>query len=462
MTSSASAATKTADSTIPLEVDQFPNSLIIEPRNPVTYESTLTPGLEKGELYLINFENELAKGKAARDPASYYAKAPTPTPPSHRPRVTVANKDESTTGEATLSNVYTAPERDYIYLIMRSSHDGGRTWSEPWEMRDRMGERVQGNHQSVFRTKSGKLGMVYNDHKLFPGGHPTRDGGSGMMFRQSSDEGRTWSDPVVVYRMHAMCCSGHTIVLESGRIVAPAYRWISFDETVASEADNYMSFSFTVVSDDEGKSWQPSYSELFVCNYRVCYGLGEPTVVPLGDGRLLMDLRSEHGRRYQSFSEDDGITWQRPQRVLQLASSSVPSIIRRMPTGELLLIWNQATRGEILKGLHRARLSCAVSKDEGETWENFRNLESLDDETIIPPQPPDILEIIEQREDYFYYQPSNTDRYHRAPGVLRVCYPDVQFVGDEAVIVYDYGWGVCGVSTTGTKVRTVPLDYLRG
>jgi hypothetical protein len=38
----------------------------------------------------------------------------------------------------------------------------------------------------------------------------------------------------------------------------------------------------------------------------------------------------------------------------------------------------------------------------------------------------------------------------------------VQFVGDEAVFVYDYGWGTCGISMTGTKVRTIPLDYLRG
>ena len=440
----------------PLEVDQFHHDLIIEPRNPVTYEMTLAPGGTDGELYVIGFEYELAKGKEAKPPDAYKAKPPQNSPPSSN-----AAQDEAATGEADLSTVNTAPQRDYIYLTMRSSTDGGRTWSEPWDMLDRAGERVQGNHHSVFRMKSGKLGLVYNDHKLFPGGHPTRDVGSGMMFRESTDEGRRWSDPVVVYPMHATCCSGHALVLDSGRIVAPSYRWISFDETVASEGDNYLSFSFVVVSDDEGRTWQPSLSELFVCSYRVCYGLGEPAVVPLRDGRLLMDLRSEHGRRYRSFSKDNGITWERPQPVHQLASTSAPVSLRRMPTGELLLIWNQGSRGEILKGLHRHRLSCAISTDEGETWKNFRNLESLDDETVIAPLPPDWVEIIEQREDYWYYQPSNTDRYIRAPGVLRICYPDVQFVGDEAVIVYDYGWGTYGRSMTGTKLRTIPLDFLR-
>lgn len=436
----------------PLDVDRFPYHLVIEPRNPVTYEMTLTPGAEEGELYLIGFEYELAKGQWAKDASEYVSKPPGTSP----------QNAETTTGEADLGTVNSAPQRDYIYLTMRSSTDAGRTWGEPWDMRDAAGERIKGNHQSLFRMSSGRLGMVYNDHELFPNGHPTRDAGSGMMFRSSEDAGRTWSDPVVVFHMHAMCCSGHAIVLDSGRIVAPSYRWISFDETVSSEADNHMSFSFVMVSDDEGLTWKHSLSELFICNYKVCYALGEPTVLPLRDGRLLMDLRSNNGRRYRSFSRDDGLTWERPRPVLQLSCTSAPSCLRRLPSGEILIVWNQGARGEILKGLHRHRLSCAISRDEGETWEKFRNLESLDDETVIPPLPADWMEVIEQREDYWYYQPSNTERYHRAPGPLRVCYPDVRFVGDEAVFVYDYGWGVYGPSMTGTKVRTIPLDVLRG
>lgn len=440
---------KAAATGSPLEVDSFPSSMIIEPRNPVTYEMTLTPGPTERELYVIGFEYELA---GHLDPGAYVAKPPR----------TPSRSNDAPTGEADLSTVDTAPQRDYIYLTMRSSADAGRTWSEPWEMRDAAGARVKGNHQSVFRMNSGRLGMVYNDHEHFPHGHPTRDAGSGMMFRSSSDEGRTWSAPVVVFSQHAMCCAGHALVLDSGRIVAPSYRWISFDETVASEADNHLSFSFVMVSDDEGRTWRHSLSELFVCRYRVCYALGEPAVLPIGDGRLLMDLRSEHGRRYQSFSDDLGLTWKRPEPVLQIASTATPACLRRMPTGEILMVWNQGSRGEILKGLHRHRLSCAISRDEGRTWESLRNLESLDDETVIPPLPADWHEIIEQREDYWYYQPSDTDRYHRAPGPLRIAYPDVQFVGDEAVFVYDYGWGTCGISMTGTKVRTIPLDYLRG
>jgi len=327
-------------------------------------------------------------------------------------------------------------------------------------MRDRNGECIRGDHNTVLRLPDGDLGLVYSEQKLFPSGHPGRCGGSGMMFRRSSDEGRTWSDPVLVYPLHALCCAGHALVLSTGRILAPAFRWISHDATGASESFNApsVSFSFAVFSDDLGESWQPSLSELFVSYYRAAYDLEEPTVVELPDARLLMDLRSQLGRRFRSYSSDQGLSWSRPE-PLPIASSYTPSIIRRMPTGDLLMIWNQISRQEILNGFHRHRLSTAVSRDQGATWENFKNLESLDDVTVVKPPPADRIEVLEQWEDYGYYQPSNTKRYHRSPGVLRICYPDVIFVGDEALICYDYGSGILTDQCHGIKLRAIPVDY---
>ena len=42
---------------------------------------------------------------------------------------------------------------------------------------------------------------------------------------------------------------------------------------------------------------------------------------------------------------------------------------------------------ETLQGLYRHRLSWAISKDEGLTWQNHKNLESLDDVSYIEPTP---------------------------------------------------------------------------
>ena len=402
------------DSTDPLDVDRFFHAVVVEPTTPPTWEATVVAGREEGEVHLVGIKTHVAE---------------------------------------------TSPKGDYLYLRMKTSRDGGRTWGDFCELKDRAGGPVHGFHQSVFRMQSGRLGVVYNDTRLFPGGTPGRDLESGMMFRSSNDEGRTWSDPVVVYPYHAMCCSGRVVVLDSGRILAPAYTWLSHLITVESEARDNFSYSFVLISDDEGMTWRKSYSEVFLRRGLVAYHMGEPTVVALKGGRLLMDLRSDLGRRYFSYSEDDGVSWTKPAGM-PIASGCTPAIIRRMPTGELLMIWNQVSRMESLRGHHRHRLSCAVSGDEGQTWENFKNLESLDNETVIPPPPADRYEAVDPTEDYAYLQPSDTDRYVRSPGVLRVCYPDVAFIGDEAVIVYDYGFGTVGDHVAGTKLRVIPLDYL--
>ena len=413
------------NSEAPLDVDRFFNSVVVEPHTPPRAEATLVLGKEQGQVYLANYE------------------------------VYVAD---------------TSPKGDYLYLVMKESKDAGRTWSEPWKMRDLQGERIQGFHQSVFRMKSGKLGMIYNDTKgmrendtkLFPGGIPGRDLESGMMFRESTDEGRTWSDPGVVHPFHAMCCAGHAIVLASGRIVAPTYTWISHHATVASEAEDNFSYSWVIISDDEGKTWCSSHSQIFVNRGHISHSAGEPTVVALTDGRLLMDVRTVLGRRYFCYSEDEGMCWSKA-KATEVGSGSTPAMIRRMPTGELLMVWTQVSWIESLRGYHRHRLSCAISSDEGQTWEKFKNLESLDNETVVKPPAADCFDSIEAPpEVYGYHQPSDTDRYHRAPGVLRICYPDITFIGDEALIVYDYGYGTLGNRVSGMKLRVIPVDYLRG
>lgn len=395
----------------PLEVDQFFSSLVVPPQKPGISEATLCRG----------------------------------------------TGDDVTMVLQTLDEVCYAEQADpFIFSINSSDH--GRTWGPRHKFVDAQSELVRGHHITMLRLRSGRLGLVYASSSV-PEARSGRDGGTA--FRTSDDEGKTWSEPVVIEPHFGICTSGHAMVHSSGRIVVPIYKWISNVAGGEAESCNAPSFSYcwVCVSDDEGKTWQKSLSELFVSHYRAAFDLEEPNAVELKDGRLLMHLRSQVGRIYRSYSDDSGISWSRPE-PLPIAASYTPSILKRIEsTGDLLMVWNQVSRQEILTGLHRHRLSCAVSKDEGETWENFKNLESLDDLTVVTPPPDDRLEVMEQWENYGYHQPSNTDRYHRAPSVLRICYPDVAIVGDDAVIVYDWGEGIHG-DTHGIKLRAVPVSWL--
>ena len=392
-----------------LDADRFFWSLPIEPRVPGRLESTLCQG-HNGQVYLVYYE------------------------PAER-----------------------IEGRRNHPIKIRVSDDRGRTWSEPRTLVDTSGKPVCGAHITMMRLKSGKLGLVYASHEV-PEIRVGRDGGT--EFRVSGDEGRTWSEPVVVEPRFGFVCSGHAIVHSSGRIILPMLRWLSPDPTGESESFIAPAFTYTwmCVSDDEGKTWQKSLSELFIGHYRTNYDFDESTPIELTDGRLLLHARTQLGRIYRSFSKDEGISWSFPE-PLPFAAGNTPCSMRRIPaTGDILLIWNQISRQEILSGYHRHRLSVAISRDEGQTWQNFKNLESLDDTTVVTPPPMNRLEVLEMWEDYGYYQPANTKRYHRAPGVLRICYPDATILGDEAIIVYDWGAGVLG-DKLGTKLRAVPISW---
>ena len=399
----------------PLDVEQFFKLDILEPAQPGHVEPLILEGQRDGQLWFV------------------------------------------------FSEIYTD-----LSIHFKASDDAGRNWHEQWPALDAAGDAVRGFHISVLRLKSGRLGMIYSESNE-EYGHPGREAHSMVHYRTSDDQGRTWSDPVLVDTQHSCCCTGHAMVLSSGRLLAPVFRWIS--PLPGGEAEDWnpdsdgvpsptFSYSFTLVSDDEGKTWKRSQSELFISVNRAAWDLEEPTVVELEDGRLLMVLRAGMGRMYKSYSSDDGLSWTRPAAV-HVAAANAPAAIRRMPsTGELLMVWNQASRQEIVSSRCRIRLSCAISKDEGQTWENFKNLESLDDVTEITPPPASDTTACVPYEVYGGLQPEPAERYHRAPGALRVCYPTVAFAGDEVAITYDLGGGVC--EGMGARLRVIPQEWFRG
>ncbi|MFH0964027.1 MAG: sialidase family protein [Planctomycetota bacterium] len=363
--------------------------------------------------------------------------------------------------------VYTKFGEDPPPIMIKVSTDAGRTWGEERPLTDAGGKKITGFHTSIVRMRSGKLGMIYSTQ--YPGvGHPGRESGTLVTFRTSADGGKTWSEPAIVDDNFACCTTGHMVALSTGRVVAPAFRWVSPIPTndaegwvlSSNEPSPTLSYSFAFVSDDEGKTWRKSLSELFVSVRRAAFDLEEPTVVELKDGKLLAHLRSEVGRIYRSYSPDGGLSWTRPEG-LPIAASYTPQILKRLPgTGELLMVWNQISRQEIVTCLHRHRLSCAISRDEGKTWENFKNLESLDDVTVVTPPPMGETMALQPYESYGYRQPQpGLWRYHRAPGILRICYPTVAFARDEALVAYDIGEGSLGNGVHGARLRAIPVGW---
>ncbi len=353
----------------------------------------------------------------------------------------------------------------------RTSSDGGRTWSKPKSF----GPDVKGT--GIFRLDSRALALVA------PAGYA-----QGNMWL-SRDEGETWVDAGHITTPGGPVFElGDTMIqLGEGRLL---YCW-DYDmsgnhpdiepsaksegtwkgKLYATETHQHRPEFFAAGfswSDDEGATWE--YAK-FGNMPNVLMGwfdfkgqpngmaginpVGESSIAELSDGRVLLFGRSVVGRLVYSHSTDRGESWS-ALRPNALASSGSPPRLRRIPgTDDLLCIWNQVSGEEIRRGYRRGRLSAAISKDRGATWENFKTIEvseGLADVARIEPEPE--IQMVRARKDVGTL-PDGYTFYH---------YANVCFASQNVYIMYSRGYPTMGVaekllSKQERVLRIYPLSW---
>ena len=346
----------------------------------------------------------------------------------------------------------------------RISDDDGVTWGEPKPLRTQM--RCEG----LIRLASGALAAwgTRGDHWSTTSNH----------ISLSTDEGKTWSDPVHICNRRDGVSYFHCMVqVSSGRLIFAVYwegldgrehpdlpfgRGQGIDEGCYGMYKGHpqqveghghipeMGISYVWVSDDEGKTWESPLTR------KDCLGGGlmgwfdfegkingscgmtpvfEPNVAETSDGRLLLFARSTVGRLVSSYSYDHGSTWY-AVRPTELASGQSPPVLIRIPqTGDLLCVWNQVSREEIRRGYKRNRLSAAISKDGGATRENFKTLElsaGMDDVDRVP-------------VEYPIRPTTGLRQVGEFPhGYVQCAYPNVDIAGDKVYVRYYRRWLALG------------------
>jgi hypothetical protein len=267
-------------------------------------------------------------------------------------------------------------------IVGRISRDRGRTWAEPFLMQRNIA-RLATLGPSLLRLKSGEILFGYNVMNRYEGADLRLYDGK-FYVRRSSDEGRTWMDPVCAtpFQSYHTVNPDRLIQLSSGRIVVPAE---CTRELGGGEAGHMVALCYW---SDDGHTWVRSKTYVDVGSTTE-----EPSIVELKDGRLFMVFRNRSGYVGRAWSNDRGDTWT-DIGYLDLPSPLAPQTVKRIPgTGDLLLLWlNNADApgvarkeqqpilqiGEIRRaaGAVRAPLAAAVSRDEGKTWEHIRSLTS--------------------------------------------------------------------------------------
>lgn len=369
-------------------------------------------------------------------------------------------------------------------LTFAASKDGGLTWSKPWKGVG-LEDQAIGEASMVKLDKKG-LGYIFRRNYDFEG-RPT----SGLFFSRSDDGAKTWSAPT---RIHPAFPFGVAMLNDvvvrasSGRLILPVYgfmrlpgdslsrgkvmmamhrnKWVPVG---AHDWDPKFTWCYAYFSDDEGHTWRSSHSGEMVIwdSQNMMWGrTNEPSAAEVTPGKVVMVMRTEMGRPYISWSKDNGETWSAPE-AMPLASSASPAQIRRIPgTGDLLMIWNQASEGDIKNGLIRSRLSTAVSRTggtQGRIWEFYQNIASIQEGTRVEIGP---LRRV-RPEGLFHENPLIADESARIPQLpdnyAMTSYPSACFHKDRLIVGHSWAHFDSDFKYVNPgKVEVVPISWLYG
>lgn len=252
------------------------------------------------------------------------------------------------------------------------SLNSGRTWSEPQEEFTLPGKAA---HAAVALVdKEGEIHLFYLQWR--GEGKIAVDRFLDIGHVKSTDGRTKWLQPKIIWRGY--CGSIRSAVqMNDGRIVLPFAAWQADRSSGPPTGSNVTT---NVYSDDGDETWQLSEAALVspcVQGYNGSnYGACEPSLIPLGDGRLWMLMRTQTGVLYESFSKD-GANWT-DARPTSFYSSNSPMALLRLRDGRLVLFWNNSLMPQRVDGQGvyggRDALHAAISSDDGRTWRGFREV----------------------------------------------------------------------------------------
>jgi sialidase-1 len=250
-----------------------------------------------------------------------------------------------------------ADDHASAYLAGRYSSDKGNTWSDKDVVIVEQEGKMNVMSVSLLRLQNEEIALFYlkknSDSDCIP------------MLRISSDEAKTWSDPVKCItdiEGYFVLNNNRVIQLKNGRLLFAVSMHKTPGDSVFASTGRIWSY----YSDDNGRSWKASQE---VSNPESIV-TQEPGLIELKNGDIMMYLRTMSGVQYFSYSKNRGETWSQVEKS-NIKSPCSPASITRIPSNDdLLLVWNDNGTDQ-----KRTPLNIAYSVDEGNTWGNKQIIE---------------------------------------------------------------------------------------
>ena len=248
------------------------------------------------------------------------------------------------------------------------SHDEGESWDKPFLLLEKDGNAENYMSVSLLRMANGDLGMIFlrKENKSKKEMVDYTDFLCMPVFVRSTDEGKSWSRPIVIGVEDGYYCgiNDGVLVQRSGRILMP----------LSSHAKGRATTVIIAYSDDDGASWgvldhvfETPFGENVI-------GLAEPGLYELRDGELWMWCRTLYGHQYESRSRDNGVSWTPVEPNFYFTSPDSPMRVKDVgeytvsvfnPVPALCTRDDYTVRGSI----RRTPLVCATSDDGGRSFD---------------------------------------------------------------------------------------------
>ncbi|MBJ44190.1 MAG: hypothetical protein CMJ80_13115 [Planctomycetaceae bacterium] len=248
-------------------------------------------------------------------------------------------------------------------IVSKISRDGGLTWKKHRvEAVPRPGD-VNIYNPSLLRLKNGEILFSYLCYNELSWRKPLVS--TGYMHR-SRDPAAGFGEPEILWKRQPFQSANNTLVqLSSGRLVRPVAKvpiWGGAEDNQQSSC---------MYSDDNGHTWHLPNNWIKL----PLRGAMEGHIAETRSGALLMALRTQLGSVFIARSDDGGYSWRKAQTSGLKSGESMPCLVTIPTTGDLLMIWNDSFYDPEFDHFGRRNpLTCAVSRDEGNTWEFRQNI----------------------------------------------------------------------------------------
>lgn len=242
---------------------------------------------------------------------------------------------------------------------------GAARWEAPVQVSHDAHRSEQ--NPSLFLAPDGAVWAVYTAQMDRMPGKDNMQYTSVIRRQKSTDGGRTWGEPDVLFGREGSFCRQPIQVLTGGR-------WI-FANWLCSDSASGLAGDPTVfqLSDDQGATWRQ-------VEMPASHGRVHANVVELAPGHLAAFLRSRAADHiYRSESTDNGDSWSAPvPTCLPNNNSSISAV--KLQSGRIAIAYNPTHTPDPQPGVAawpglRCPVAVALSEDGGHTWPLVRHME---------------------------------------------------------------------------------------